>query len=315
MNMSTFKILKPTNNQNMSRSLYASWADLVTGNANNENLNMTSEEIDEEKRIVLDILPDRISEESHGSQEHTTDSVKSQAVEPMVDEKNEIPHEHEESEPTILIVPIQENNNYALTPYDLIWHMDEFDTGSNQVQIADDSYIPVTFRGKRCIFETPACFTVFGIKGYKNPGSRTQKFSIHLSLGADGTEEMEQFKTLLFKMDDWAMQTYKEKYNCQLEDVYWSPVRRSLKKKKKPPVLRVKVPCTGKNAGIDLYTANGTRIREPSLEVMRKHIPHHTSAKCILAINPIWKANHKYGISYRLLKIKVQQEAEDVVFR
>lgn len=209
---------------------------------------------------------------------------------------------------------------YAYRPDELLDHMDDFTVGERRVEFAAeemDSFITVNYKGRRCLIETPIATAVFGIKGYKTPGSKTQKYSLHISLGHGNVSDMEDFRHLLHKLDDWAAAQYK--WATNLDDksghTYWSPIRRGGSKSKKPMSLRIKIPCYHQRCNIDLYSARGKCIKNPSIDQVRSMLPHKTQVRCIMAVNPIWTAGKKYGISYKLLKVKVVEEAKNVEFR
>lgn len=216
--------------------------------------------------------------------------------------------------------PIDPLPVYAYRPDELLEHMDDFTVGERRVEFAAeemDSFITVNYKGRRCLIETPIATAVFGIKGYKTPGSKTQKYSLHISLGHGNVGDMEDFRLLLHKLDDWASAQYK--WATDLDDktghTYWSPIRKGGAKSKKPMSLRIKIPCYQQRCNIDLYSAKGKCFKNPSIDQVRSMLPHKTQVRCIMAVNPIWTAGKKYGISYKLLKVKVVEEARNVEFR
>lgn len=199
---------------------------------------------------------------------------------------------------------------YAYKSDELLANVEDFQICESKVQVADDSFIHVNFRGKRCIIETPIAVAVFGIKSYHNPGSKVLKQSLQLSLGSNGSKEMEDFRKLLYKIDEWAKPN-----KFQEHDVYTSAIRSSKKHKKKPPALRIKIPSFGNKTTLDLIDSCGKLIRNPSPSLLKRLIPHGTQVKCIIAVNPLWRANKKYGISYKLMKLKIKEPAQNVQFR
>lgn len=266
-------------------------------NRTREEIEHDSEEYDEDPTI-------KEEEEEYDSEETASESMSSKnnpkSISPIVHHVAKIEYPR--------------TSLYAYTSYDLLSHMNDFTVGQSKVQVADDSFITVNFRGKRCMIETPIATAVFGIKAYKNPGSKIIKHSLHISLGTNGSEEMEEFKNLLYKLDEWAKAKNKE-IGKHANDIYWSPIRKSSNKDMKPPSLRIKIPCYNKKANIDIYTTKQKCIKSPSIDLVKRLVPHRTQVKCIIAINPIWRAGKKYGISYKLLKLKITEEAKNILFR
>lgn len=198
------------------------------------------------------------------------------------------------------------------TPSELIHDMKYFKVGKWVDVRKNDSYLPVLFNGKRCIFETPVSSCPFGLETYSNPDSHIRKYSINLSLRTDGRPEMEDLMLFLTKLDAFTRQNKVDK-----KDNFLSCIQHQ--KRNKVPVLRLKLPSWKSQLNIkvvlDQTKEDTVELEYPTAEEFGKLVNFSTKISCMILINNIWRAGGKYGISFKLLKVRIMEDAEDVEFR
>lgn len=189
------------------------------------------------------------------------------------------------------------SSSFPWFSHELIYSMDDFKLGERQSR-GKDSFVPVTFRGRRCHIQTPVIRVMFGLSSHTIPNDKVPKYSLFLSLKPTDPE-CKEFGDLLECMDKFAAE-----YRLSAKDKYWSSIR-DKDKKHTFPVLRVKINSNTRGLIVDIIDDKNHTLSLPSEQDFKALIKHHTIVKSILEVNPVWYAAGKYGISYRLLKIMV----------
>lgn len=235
----------------------------------------------------------------------TLTSIKWTDVVDTVEEHNELKAEDWDSE--------QQKLKFANTAEDLLRNMHQFSVCGKWVDVRpNDSYVPVLYKGKRCIFETPVSSCLFGLEPYTNPDSKIKKYSLNFCLRTDGRKDMEDFTLFLRRLDEFA-----QGYQYDPKDKYYSAVQ--VQKRNKTPTLRIKVPSYKKQLNVKLILSQNKEelmeLKYPTVDEFNHYITFDTKISCMLLINNIWRAAGKFGISFKLLKLRVIEDPEDVEFR
>ena len=274
---------------------------------------------------------DVLSQHALNLEEHT---VKSDAPEPALEETKEVvtdekkvdiiskvsiytkktvtsgsaapPLEHEEWDADV------KRHRYSNTCGDLIRNMDWFSVGKWVEVRPDDCFMPVMYKGKRCIFETPYSSCLFGLETYRNPDSHIRKYSLNFCLRTDGRTEMEDLVLFLNKLDEFTQAN-----QSHANDVYNSSVQ--IQKRNKSATLRVKIPSYKNQLNIKIILEQShtetVELQYPTVDEFNEYVRFNTKVSLMLLINNIWRAGGKYGISFKLLKMKIYNDYEDVDFR
>lgn len=206
-----------------------------------------------------------------------------------------------------------QRTKYCYSADDLLRNMNWFTVGKwVDIKGADDSYAPVLYRGKRCIFGTADSSCLFGLKAYHNPDSSIRKYSLSFCLRTDGRPEMEDLVLFLSKMDQLVQQ-----HKPKGKDIFVSPVQPP--NRNKASTLRVKIPSYKKQLNIKVVLEQNEEetkeLQYPTVEEFNRYIGFNSKVSLMLLINNMWRAGGKYGISYKLLKVKLNEDTEDVDFR
>lgn len=220
------------------------------------------------------------------------------------------PPEKEKSENQLEVQDWDEGSKlkFAYTGEDLLRNMESFTVELPWIEIRkNDGFLPVLFKEKRCIMETPVSICLFGLETYTNPDSRIQKYSLNFSIKTEGNKEMQNFVLAIKQLDEF-VQKYqvmpKEKFQPSFE----------VQRRNKTPTMRIKIPSYKKQLNIKLLLASG-EIEYPSVDEFKAYVQFQTRVSLIIMINNIWRAAGRYGISYKLLKVRVQEDPNDVQFR
>jgi hypothetical protein len=197
---------------------------------------------------------------------------------------------------------------YAYTSEDILRNMNDFTVALPWTYIRkNDGFLPVLFKEKRCIIETPVSICLFGLEKYQNPDSRIVKWSLNFSVKTDGNKEMEQFVLAISQLDKFAQQfkvNEKDKFQTSFQT----------QRRNKTPTMRIKIPSYKKQLNIKLFI-DKDEIDFPSIEEFQTYVRFDTRVSLILMINNIWLAANRYGLSYKLLKVRIHDDPTDVQFR
>lgn len=172
------------------------------------------------------------------------------------------------------------------------------------------------YEGSEIRIQTP-CPTIcmFGVQNYNHPidqGTVLEKkphYSIHISLKTDNQEQSD-FKQLCENLDKFAIMTF-----IGPAENYSSAIRYNNSNKSLPPVLRVKLPSTDDGEILVSVYEGENHWRHIPYQQLRQLIKHGTRIQCILAITGIWKAGSKFGLSYKVLQIKILSCVTGPLFR
>lgn len=184
--------------------------------------------------------------------------------------------------------------------HEIFENMDDFHVGERQPRGQHDSFVPVTYKGKRCRIQSPTVTVMFGLTKYNTPGDPNTKYSLHISL-KNLDKEVKEFADFMYLMDDFA-----KEFQINNTHRFWSSIRENNKNPKhKSPVLRLKINASQGRLLLDIEDTDGTKKSLPTEAEFDHLIKHHCTVKVIFEINPLWYAGNKFGISYRLLNILV----------
>lgn len=169
------------------------------------------------------------------------------------------------------------------------------------------------YQGKKILIQTPIIKCMFGLQKYCYPNSTADKYSIHLGFGCskdnEDIEEIKQFKNFLTLADDYV----KTKINLPVENFH-SALRYNYSDPNKAPVLRVKIPSKETHLLFEIYDKE-EELFEPIYKEACEKIKHGTEVRCILELNTVWKANDKWGLSYKLLQVEIISQLTAKMFR
>lgn len=208
-------------------------------------------------------------------------------------------------------IPKEQKENFPYLVHEILDNFDDFQVGERQTHGQNDSHLPVTYKGERCIIQTCEVRVMFGINDYLIPGNTEKQYSLHISL-KETSKDVEELAQFLNNMDKIA-----QEYQINSNHTYVSCIRPYNKDPtQKSPVLRFKVNRKNQKFIVDIIDIDGKMYSLPTLEQFRKLVPHESKVKVLFEVNPIWYANKKYGISYRLLQILViSRPKKSVSFR
>lgn len=204
-------------------------------------------------------------------------------------------------------------SRFCYTVEDLLRNISFFEANKKWFMIDEScGYTPLLYNGKRCIFETPFSNCLFGLVGYKNPDSDLQKYSLNFSVRTDGRKDMEDLVLLVNKLENIAKIRQPDKNHVFTSTIKTERWNRS-------PTLRIKVPNFKRQLNIRIellpQQKQTLEILYPSLDEFNHYITFSTKVSCQLLINNIWKAGYRYGISFKLLKLRIVEDPEDLLFR
>jgi hypothetical protein len=200
---------------------------------------------------------------------------------------------------------------YGYTGEDLLRSMEDFSVALPWIVIRkNDAYLPVLFKEKKCILETPVSVCLFGLETYQNPDRHIKKYSINFSVKTEGNKEMEQFVLAINQLDKFVQQYQvleKEKFQPSIQ----------IQRRNKSPTMRIKIPSFKKQLNIAIEPPDPIvdEIKFPSIDEFNAYVRFDTRVNLILMVNNIWRAAGKYGISYKLTRVKVHEDPTDIQFR
>lgn len=193
-----------------------------------------------------------------------------------------------------------------ITPYFVHELMD--DIGS-QIKVGErqfrnnneDSYLPVLYRGVRLYIQSYKMMMVYGLTPYIRKSDKQLKYCIHFSLKPTNND-IKLFATFFRNMDQWA-----STYRIHNNHTYWSAIKEGDREDPdtKSDNIIFKVNTTHKKLLMDLTDLDGNVHTLPTAEEFKKICPPKCWVQVIIETNPIWFAGKKFGISYRILKLKV----------
>lgn len=169
------------------------------------------------------------------------------------------------------------------------------------------SSINIGYDGKPLLLQTPVLTSTFQLQGYCYPGTTTKKYSLNVDLNQklDGVKE---FTELLCKIDSCAkgsVEDFKE------EDLtYLSPIK-TPKSELYPEHLRCKMVSNLEKFKFNAYLGN--KSISTSISNIESLIKRGTKMKLVLQLNPIWKVNKQFGVSYQIVGMEIQND--EIVFR
>lgn len=176
----------------------------------------------------------------------------------------------------------------------------------------------------RVDFWTPSLRVLFGLNTYRHddPQKRAEqgdftedpKYSMTLSLTRD-TRKHEELIDLLYALDARCRLIVPAPQRNKLR--YTSPIRDSKKFPQSPPCLRVKLyPCTFLHDATrfnvqmaDDTTEKSQVFKFPSIESFQDIVTHNSRVCCRLQLLPFWCLEKVYGMSFRVLEIRVLEHA------
>lgn len=179
----------------------------------------------------------------------------------------------------------------------------------------------VNYEGSPLILQTPTMTLPWSMGKFEKAGEET-KYSIDLSFkGMDGDSKMESFYSVLSGLDDRMVKDgvrnsmswfKKKKLSEDVVSAFYSPLLKVSKDRetgepdgKYPPVMKVKLPYRDGKFGFDAYDTKKCRIEGDMEEVLVKKC----EVKCLIQCVGIWFAGGKYGLSWKVMQMKVSPPA------
>lgn len=156
--------------------------------------------------------------------------------------------------------------------------------------------------------QTPTVVSTFNLQGYQYNESSPKKYSLNITLD-DKVEGMEDFIKLVETIDECARQSAVEDYNVK-DCLYVSPIK-TPNNPKYQRHLRCKMVSNSTKFKFEA-SLNGKPFI-PTIKAMEEHIKRGTKMELILQLNPIWKVQGKYGVSYQIVAMNILKK--DYTFR
>lgn len=171
----------------------------------------------------------------------------------------------------------------------------------------DQWSVRVLYAGKELQVQTPKLPCTFDLLPYSYPGSNQVKYSLNVTL--DPTiEGVQEFQQLLEEIDDCAKEVAEKDFG--IEDCQYDSPIKTPKLQKYHKHLRCKMVSNSTKFKFKACLDDQTPF-EPTIKVMEQHIKQGRKIEMILQLNPIWKVNGRYGVSWQISRIKVYPEVSN----
>ena len=159
-----------------------------------------------------------------------------------------------------------------------------------------------TYNKENLKIETPELVCTFPVNSYKYNDKSTEKFSLTVTLD-DHKDGVGNFKDFIAVIDETVQTTYKDDYKEDEPNwTYYSSIKIDKDGKYKPN-LRCKMVSNRNRFKCNIFK-DGEVISD-KIEDVRKVVKRGTVVKLILQLNPIWKINKKYGVSWQILGLNI----------
>jgi len=150
--------------------------------------------------------------------------------------------------------------------------------------------------------QTPWLRNVFGTSCYINSNQKAS-FSLSFEL-RDADPTIKGFKKFLNDLDTWMKKQFEE---VGIQGQYFSSIRPP-KKQDLPSTLRLKLKTRKQNFDCQLYEGKNL-VTWPTNS---KKIEHGDKCRMVIELLPVWSANKRVGISWKIVTI---QKVEKPTFR
>ena len=150
------------------------------------------------------------------------------------------------------------------------------------------------------VIQTPALSLAFNLNEYSYPNNNKIKYSLTISLN-DTVNGVESLKEVINGIDKNVQEVYK---NLSKEITYHKSIY-SPKESKYPDSFRAKLVANKTRFKCTIMINN--KIVPDGIENVKKLLIKGTKASFQIQLNPIWKSNNKYGVSYQILAINIHQ--------
>jgi len=168
----------------------------------------------------------------------------------------------------------------------------------------------IMYEGNTLKIQTPALLVAFDLNAYRYGDSKRDNYSICVSLD-DNVNGVKELKGLIQQIDSMATNTFKEK----LKDCEFISSIKPSKDDKFPPLLRCKMVNNNTRFKCNI-SENGENIGRVINDTKNK-LKKGVKVKLVLQLNPVWKVDNKYGVSWQILaldiihpKVEFRQEYE-----
>lgn len=179
----------------------------------------------------------------------------------------------------------------------------------------------VNYEGSPLLLQTPSMTLPWSMGKYEKVGEET-KYSIDLSFkGMESDSKLESFYNVMRGLDERMVKDgvtnsmtwfKKKKLSDDVVSAFYSPLLKVSKDRetgepdgKYPPVLKVKLPCHDGKFGFDAYDNKKCKIEGGMEDVLVKKC----DVKCLIQCVGIWFAGGKYGLSWKVMQMKVTPPA------
>lgn len=168
-------------------------------------------------------------------------------------------------------------------------------------------YYAVLYQSKKCIIKTPPMQCLFGPWEYKVNYAKDAKYSLYTSLD-DSNKDIKNFHTLLDCLDVFAFQHLNyldQTTNERNKYKFHSSMRPNYKDPTKPLTFRMKIINQKESTNLYMSQLDKDYMVAQDLTSLKTKLLHGIWVQCVIEINPIWFSDFKFGITYRLLAVKI----------
>jgi hypothetical protein len=175
--------------------------------------------------------------------------------------------------------------------------------------------VPIYYKNKPFMLQTPQCYAPFGISVFKN--DRSETCSLDLSFkNKDNRPTLDLFYKIIEKLDSLiinACMTSKQQWMKKkltnkevVEALYTSPIRYSKDKDtgeitdKYPPTFKMKVPYKDGKYFVKCFDPLGNLFDD-----IKTVDTKGSKVTCIIQCNGIWIAGDKFGCSFKLVQFEI----------
>lgn len=158
----------------------------------------------------------------------------------------------------------------------------------------------IIYDGETLKIQTPPLLIAFDLNAYRYGNSTRDNYSICVSLD-DNINGVAELKQLIKQIDTTAINTYKDKLKTE---TFISSIKDS-KDEKFPPLLRCKM-VNNKTRFKCSFRENGQAIGR-EIDEIKNRLKKGIKVKLVLQLNPVWKVDNKYGVSWQILLVDIIQ--------
>ena len=160
----------------------------------------------------------------------------------------------------------------------------------------------ITYKNENLKLQTPIMLTSFDLNAYNYAGQSKDNYSLCVSLD-ETVDGVAALKRLIEKIDATTINTFKSKTDGA---EFISSIKEPKDKESKfPPVLRCKLVSNAKRFKCAIYV--GGKEKHLNIDECKNLLKKGTKVKLVLQLNPVWKVDNKYGVSWQILALDVVQ--------